>query len=211
MPNIISDIAGQYHTLMDLLKKMPDDETISIGDMVDRGHDSDKVLKWFMKNGKAIMGNHEHMMLDYYRNGLYYSDGIWDYNGGWRTQESFQFDVPEEILTWIEFLPKYLEIDGNLISHSFIYPEFSIQEACDLGKNSMSLQADRCIIWNRCEPERIDKYKLQIAGHNSQWGLRRFSDEKGEYAICLDDSRKKKLTGIHLPSMQIYQQDYSIY
>ena len=43
MPNVIADIAGEYQTLLALLKKMTDDEVISLGDMVDRGADSAKV------------------------------------------------------------------------------------------------------------------------------------------------------------------------
>ena len=65
MVNIISDIAGNYKTLMALLEKMPqDEEIISVGDMVDRGPRSKEVIEFFMnnENATAIMGNHEHMM-----------------------------------------------------------------------------------------------------------------------------------------------------
>jgi hypothetical protein len=70
MPNIIGDIAGNYKTLMALLKKMPDDEVVSVGDMIDRSSGSADVIRWFMKHGKAIYGNHEDMMLDFARNTL---------------------------------------------------------------------------------------------------------------------------------------------
>ena len=44
---------------MRLLKKCPDYLPISVGDMIDRGPDSKKVLDFFMAGGKAILGNHE--------------------------------------------------------------------------------------------------------------------------------------------------------
>jgi hypothetical protein len=209
MPNIIADIAGQYNTFLELLKKMPDDEVISLGDMVDRGPDSKKVIEWFMKNGKAVFANHEHMMLDACRYGSkYYGPDIWTWNGGGATLDSFERGVPNEVLDWVEKLPLYMEIDDCLISHSFVYPGYNLIDACDLGTSSLSEKCDTNIMWNRCHPQRIEKYKMQICGHNSQFGLRRWADEKGEFAICLDDSRRKVLTGMHLPSFQIFQQEY---
>ena len=65
--NLIGDIQGNYHTLRALLKQMPDEEPVSVGDMVDRGPRSKEVLEFFRLNGKALLGNHEHMMLDYFK------------------------------------------------------------------------------------------------------------------------------------------------
>src|SRR3990167_4499879 len=110
MVNIVGDIAGRYDQLLALLKKMPDDEVISIGDMIDRGPKSKEVIEWFMKNGKAILGNHEHMMLDFYRNENYYEHDVWQQNGGSVTLTSFDpaerhraFEVvPIKVLSWVK-------------------------------------------------------------------------------------------------------------
>lgn len=214
--NIISDIAGNYETLLALLKKMPDDDVLSVGDMIDRGPKSKQVVDWFMANGKALLGNHEHMLISAYRRQGYYDDGVWQWNGGNHTLYSYGVphpeDMPENIIEWMEKLPWFREIGDILISHSFIFPGSSLAEACDLGpqmtRYTYDSQLDRSILWNRCEPERIDKYSLQICGHNSQMGLQRFADEQGKFAICLDDCRNKVLTGLHLPSMIVYQQNY---
>ena len=210
MVNIVSDIAGRYDELMLLLDKMPPGEPISIGDMVDRHDQSKQVLDFFMKNGRAIMGNHEHLLLDHCANQKsnkpsYYQYGTWQYNGGSATIRSFPSDVPQEYIDWIRKLPKYLEIDNCLISHAFVHPDYNtVLEACDLGRDWEDFpKSDNSIIWNRSEPIGRE-YALQICGHNSQFGLRWW----GDYAVCLDDSREKKLTGIHLPSRKIYQQDY---
>ena len=65
--NIIGDIAGNYLTFLALIKKMPDDPIVSVGDMIDRGPRSKEVLEWFMRHGSALLGNHEHLMLSAYR------------------------------------------------------------------------------------------------------------------------------------------------
>ena len=213
MANIISDIAGRYKTLLALIEKMPDDEVISIGDMIDRGPRSKEVLEWFMENGKAILGNHEHFMLDHFdRLGLdhkYYQYGVWMWNGGDATLDSFEQQRPSgELLGWIANLPLYMEIDGCLVSHAFLPKGVSLEKGCDLGTSAMDDKCDDCIIWSREVPVRRSEYRMQIAGHNSHMGLKRFSDEQGEYAICIDTSRSQVLTGIHLPSMEIYQQEY---
>lgn len=213
--NIIADVAGQYDTLMALIKKMPPGEYISLGDMVDRGPKSKEVVEFFMKNGKAILGNHEHMMIDSYREHGYYAWNTWERNGGRKTVESYagpfgytKQHIPEEVIRWMEKLPKYMVIEDILLSHSFLAQGMSLENACKLGTTSDSLTCDASIIWNRGEPVRHPDYKLQICGHNSQFGLERWADEQGEYAICLDDSAEKRLTGLHLPSMVVYQQDY---
>lgn len=206
MANVISDIAGQYDTLMALLDKMPDDEPVSIGDMVDRGPDSKKVLDFFMQNGSAILGNHEHMMLDFGRGTGYYNYGTWVWNGGGATLDSFGGFITDRYLNWLDSLPYYLEIDGCLISHAFLDPSRNLQEACDLGVDWRD--SDPTIIWSRAEPIRRDEWKLQIAGHNSHMGYKRFSDEEGEYAICLDASRSKVLTGINTKTLEVYQVEY---
>lgn len=208
MANVIGDIAGNFKTLMALLEKMPDDEVISVGDMVDRGPRSKEVLKWFMENGRAIMGNHEHMMLDHMTDGGFYERGLWLYNGGTATLESFGYVpfLPEDMMKWVRRLPYYLEVDGFLVSHSFIHPEHDLKSACKLGLTAHD--NPNCIFWSRRAPVRREGYVRQIAGHNSQWGLKRFSDEEGEYAICIDSCRANVMTGIHLPSMEIYQQEF---
>ncbi len=218
MTNIIGDIAGEYKTLLKLVDKMPEGEVISVGDMVDRGPQSKEVLDYFMNtpNTRAIMGNHEHMMLDHITKGGFYGSHIWLWNGGKTTLRSFeptgelQNPVPTKYLEWLAKLPKYIEIDNCLIAHSFIRGYFQkddLKVACDLGK-TVTDKEETTIIWNRAEPRRRDEWRLQICGHNSQFGLREWRDEEGLFAICLDDSRQRVLTGLHLETMTIYQEDY---
>lgn len=214
MVNIIGDIAGQYDALMALVDKMPEGEIISVGDMVDRGPNSSKVIEYFMQPGRrAILGNHEHMMIDYLTRGSFYGRDIWFYNGGGATMRSYpDTGVPDDHLEWLQSLPKFIEIDDVLISHAFLRPSavedrVVLEHNCEFGSCVWD-KDETTIIWNRSEPVRRDTWKLQVCGHNSQFGLREWRDEQGLYAICLDDSRKGVLTGLHLPTMEIFQQEY---
>lgn len=207
---IIADIAGQYKALVQLVQKMPEGEVISLGDMVDRGPDSQRVLDFFMKEGRrAVLGNHEHIMVDNLTNGGFYDPIVWIKNGGKMTLQSFPKygEVPQKYIDWINQLPKYLEIDDCLISHSFPMYYDAVEDFNDLGYSYYHKQ-EATIIWNRSYPRRRDEYRLQVAGHNSMWKIRRFCDDKGEFAICLDDSRSKRLTGMVLETGEIFQQDF---
>lgn len=61
---IIGDIHGCYTELLELLTKInfsPEDILISVGDIVDRGPDSEKVVDFFKStpNAYVVFGNHE--------------------------------------------------------------------------------------------------------------------------------------------------------
>jgi hypothetical protein len=207
--NVIGDIAGRFDELMLLLDKMPKaDVVLSIGDMIDRHDQSEQVVAWFMKNGKALKGNHEHMMLDYYNPTNFYQSGLWEYNGGTATLCSFQsytVNELEKVLNWMTHLPLYLDDGINFISHSFLYPGMPLENACDINRNWQAIETS--IIWNRREPVRLAN-RYQIAGHNSQIGYKEFSDKDGAFALCIDDSSKKILTGYNTDTGTVFQQPY---
>ena len=208
MTNVIGDIAGQYKTLMALIDKMPEGETISVGDMVDRGPHSREVLEFFMDNDntRALMGNHEHMMLDFYKGGPQYGQRCWLSNGGRHTAKQFPDGLPVEHMDFLKGLPLFIETENCLITHGFVTPSLGLEQVCE--EDNLASDSEISVIWGREYPERMEKYELQLAGHNSHFGLKRFSGAKGEFAVCLDTSRDNILTGIHLPSKKIYQQSY---
>lgn len=134
--NVLGDIAGQFETLEALVKKLPSGEIMSVGDMVDRGPDSKLVLDFFMDH-KALLGNHEHLMLDAfeisenllkhganktnYKNILieknissYYQPGLWFQNGGYHTLMSFDKNavaiLDGQVLNSIELLIELSQI-----------------------------------------------------------------------------------------------------
>lgn len=233
--NIIGDIAGNFKTLMALLSKMPSGIPISCGDMVDRGPRSREVLDFFMHHGKAVMGNHEHMMINYFTKTLqglegFYEGDIWQFNGGTATLKSFSDEngevlVDTDIIDWLQGLPFFIKVDGAVITHAPIRGDFTLEQCLQIGpgfnrrtygdyvkenpdRKSIP-RSDDSVLWYRGTPRRKDDLGLQIHGHQSYKGVQWFNDNKASpFAVCLDTCRAQILTGMHWPSQTIYQQEY---
>jgi serine/threonine protein phosphatase 1 len=225
MPIVIGDIAGQHKALLALVDKCPKDkEIILVGDLVDRGPRSNRVVEWAIAtpNVRAVLGNHEHMLLDFHgrafegQKGPIYQRGLWDgYNGGQATLDSYGVEgIPKEHLDWLASLPLFIETDEFFISHSSLLRRLTLEKACS---RNVWQDLDEGILWNRDYPTPRDDGKIQIFGHNSQFGLRQFFRPASQqiapvstrpFAICLDDSGKKRLTALDTDTWEIIQQDY---
>lgn len=94
MHYVCSDIHGHYDYFMDILNKInfsDEDHMYINGDVVDRGPEPIKLLKYILeqKNMTLLIGNHEHFMIQ----SLMFNDkeqlSIWVNNGGERTLDQF--------------------------------------------------------------------------------------------------------------------------
>lgn len=229
----IADVAGQYETLMRLVAKMPREEILFLGDLIDRGPQSREVVEFAMIN-KCVLGNHEDMAIDYHRGTNIYDEGIWRCNGGDRTLASYKNHLEEDHIKWFEGLPVFHESTHVFASHAPWDSALSLEEASEITRPgrgfliSSKQLAPNSLIWNRhfpCDRRFRDKdgliaepfgvKKLQIFGHNSMWGLRRFDREDDTpFALCLDASSSKLLTGLHVDDetgkATIYQEPYQL-
>lgn len=219
---VFSDVAGQFDALMRLVQKVPKGyEIIFLGDLPDRGPDSDLVIDWVIESGKrCVLANHEHMLYDYYSshrahgvygaiNGGLYDRAIWLQNGGWATYTRYKdgegrsAHLLNKHLDWINTLPTYLKLPLGtdfpevLLSHAPLHQRY--------GDDDLSF-ATESLLWSRSAP--IRRRYFQVNGHNSHWGLMPYQDQDGVFGYCLDDSRKDKLTCMLLPEMTILQEDY---
>jgi serine/threonine protein phosphatase 1 len=236
MLNIIADVAGEYNALMELVRIMPKAPIVLLGDLNDRGPQSREVIEWAMRTPdvQTINSNHGEMFVDYV---LRYvdSDYVQQYhhddflnNGGVATLESYGFvggqthlsqmnKIPLEHIYWLRDLPNVIETEDLIMSHAPLHECYKTIEQAN---------ADRTLnfhspTWNRTEPPKRNKF--QVFGHNSHWGLSWLttwkhdprwslaaeqSDEKEVYAVCLDASREKVLTGMHWPTREIFQVPY---
>lgn len=172
---VIGDIHGCYKELKELvltLEKKGEynkntDKLIFLGDYIDRGKDSRLVIKFIRdlqkdnNNVIALMGNHEDMLLNYYK-GI---NNDWLYNGHMETLDSYkgfnkQFNKD---MQWMKTLPLYHE-DEN-----FIY----VHAGIDVNKQ-MKNQNKNTLLWIR-EPFIYNwkKYhKRVIFGHTPTMFLR---------------------------------------
>lgn len=199
MYNVISDIAGNFLSLQALVAKMPTGTVLSVGDMIDRGPRSREVVEFFMNGGgEALRGNHEDLCLEFYLPTGRYHPADWHWNGGGATEQSWGGRVPADALNWMASRPLYKEIEADgrkfFVSHAFVRWD----------RGGLSAR-EETLMWNRSEPVENPDYALQVCGHNSQFGLRWWGNPA--YAVCIDSSRNRVLTGIHLPSGKIYEQE----
>lgn len=120
----IGDIHGCADALLRLLGRINmhrgerPARIVFLGDYVDRGPESARVieiLRHLQRNAPnaitCLLGNHEQMMLDAYRDAL--GATVWLTNGGNETLRSFGITDPEafphDVLTWLSLLPTVYE------------------------------------------------------------------------------------------------------
>jgi serine/threonine protein phosphatase 1 len=130
---IISDCHGCYNTLTALLEKLPPEANstniVFVGDMVDRGPDSRKVIDFIRKSGyDCVIGNHEELMIDAFDEYKEFgfpliNNQAWIQNGGltalnnYIKDDEIDYEVFEEDVEFLRELPNVLlykdELDEN--------------------------------------------------------------------------------------------------
>ncbi|WP_161842725.1 metallophosphoesterase [Candidatus Enterococcus huntleyi] len=94
---IISDVHGEYQKLLEILDKIHfnDADTLYLlGDMIDRGKQSLKILQFAMKHSNVItiMGNHEYMAI---------GPLTWLYYNDLQNFEDMNVDIKEQFIEWL--------------------------------------------------------------------------------------------------------------
>ncbi len=126
MTYFISDIHGEYDLLQCILKKIrfhsERDVLIVLGDMIEKGSDSVRVLKllYSMPNAYCILGNHEYAFLKFYRDLMRNTTD--DFDGA---LEKLQEHFPEgedkltwALLDWLDSLPAYIATEDYIGVHA---------------------------------------------------------------------------------------------
>lgn len=116
---VVGDIHGCYDELCELLDKIDehasnaDYKIIFVGDYVDRGPKSKKVVDLIIRMQKkghiALMGNHEDMLL---AGEFMYAEETF------RSFNCSLMELPEYVLRWMRSLPKYYEDDTIIVVHA---------------------------------------------------------------------------------------------
>lgn len=167
---VIGDIHGCYERLKTLLKKLHiknNDMLIFLGDYIDRGTDSKKVVEEVI-NLKSqyhiitLLGNHEKMLLDILQKSLPIE--TWLFNGGETTLLSYgikKYNIssdlfPPEHIEFFKSLLPYYEMDNYIFVHAGLKPNIP------LGKQSID-----DLVWIRDEfiYSDCDFGKVVVFGH----------------------------------------------
>ncbi|WP_411349809.1 metallophosphoesterase [Paenibacillus sp. WLX2291] len=129
MDYFMTDIHGDYTAMIALLEQ-PDlnwghDKLVLGGDMINRGPQSADVLQYtyqlqqqYPQQITVLCGNHEQMLLDYYR----HDDPFWLRFGGKETlkdlQEKYDSAYILQLVDWLEQLPIVHEDEQYVYTHS---------------------------------------------------------------------------------------------
>jgi len=123
----IGDIHGCFQEFTELLGKVhykPDqDRLISLGDLVNKGPESARVLDYFINNKvEAVMGNHDDWLLRALK------DECSMYKEAEVILKQSKYSR-EKIIEWLEMLPLYIKDDSFIAVHAGLSPY------CKLKKN----------------------------------------------------------------------------
>lgn len=207
---IIGDVHGCAKTAAAILKKIPaDHEPIFLGDLIDRGPDCLGVVDLVMQGGyRCLMGNHEHMAVDYWDKTRIYGSSIWEMNGG---NPSLPWE--EKHKDFLRNLPLYFEFDEGkvLASHAPLggnLQKYISKEALD--SSGHPWRALPNILWYRGYPK-LKEGIFNIHGHNKQP-----QPEQGDNWVNIDTScylgvngdAHGRLTAFLWPSKEIITATY---
>lgn len=227
---VIPDIHGCHKTLKSLIENhispSKEDTITFLGDYVDRGPHSKKVMSYIMKlqkeflNVNCLRGNHEEYMLEAYRrekNRKWYhlfpdksALKLWKSVGGKQTLRSFKvkrpLDIPEKYIKWLENLKYYVLTDKYVIVHAGL--NFEIEDPFSDKLAMIQLRNFKV------KPEKIGNRKI-IHGHvplSLDFILSTIEDENSPY-IALDNGcyRRSKvgmgsLLALEINSLRIVSQ-----
>lgn len=129
---VIGDIHGHYQGLMDLMSLLslqPEDQVYFLGDLIDRGPDSAKVVEFVRENHyPVLMGNHEQLMVSALADSHPSVLQMWLQAGGQQTLESYASQpLIWQHLHWLKALPTHLDLGDYWLVHAGVHPELPLE------------------------------------------------------------------------------------
>lgn len=161
---VMSDIHGQYEAYQDVLAQISfetfskRDKLYILGDVIDRGGDSMKILHHIMANPDKItllMGNHELMMVESLPtakiNNLFHETAqLWLNNGGGTTCAKFTllpFPEREKVLAFLRGLPYHKIIQVNQKKYYLVHAmPYGAQSGND-GNSLKNMSKRKKMLW----------------------------------------------------------------
>lgn len=119
----VGDIHGCIDEFTELLNKLKydpqNDELILLGDLLDRGPDSEGVVRKAREmNLKCLMGNHEHKYVKWFRSQGTRVD-VYD-------RKDYYNKLSDQDIVYIHDMPLYLEFDDVIAVHAGLKPGISL-------------------------------------------------------------------------------------
>lgn len=209
---IVGDIHGCFVELQELLDKAglgDNDEIIALGDIVDRGPDSPRVLDWFKETPQArsLMGNHERKHVRSFRGEILpaLSQVI--------TREQLGAAYAGAI-EFMQTLPRCLELTDALLVHGFFEPDVPLEQQRDtVVIGTLSGEKHLTQTYPRPWYELYRGEKRLIVGHRDYLGTGEpFIYQDRVFGLDTGCYHGGSLTGLLLPNFRIVsvpsRQDY---
>lgn len=123
----IGDLHGGYEPLIRILKKLQfstlTDRVFSVGDLIDRGQDSEKCLslldeKWFF----SVLGNHEKLLLEINSSKQYQSE-FWYQNGG-KWWQYIDNELRNKYFNLASKLPLSISVETNFGNIGIVHADY---------------------------------------------------------------------------------------
>lgn len=134
---VIGDVQGCFTELQQLIDLIQFDEAcdklIFVGDLVNRGPDSLKVLQWVFSNQHCtltVLGNHDLHLIACWL-------GISSPKAGDTIDEVLASPDVDLLLNWLSKQPLIIESDGFNIVHAGVFPAWTIKKAKKLAQNAL--------------------------------------------------------------------------
>lgn len=205
---IIGDVHGCYHTLRNLLKKLPkNSDIIFVGDLCDRGLYTKELIEFIIQNNfKSILGNHDEYMIKHAIDSINGIDNRWvkkDYMGGKQTIQNYKDDIEtlNKHISWLKTLPRYIMIDNYFITHGFALPYYKRKNNPSsyegMIKNRIEDEEDWGYDWEK-DWQKYDV--INIFGHTDYEEVRVGHNYFGIDTGCVYG---RKLTAINLKTKEI--------
>lgn len=138
----IGDIHGLAKTLERLLERVPKQGLlIFLGDYIDRGPSSNTVISRLLRlQGERecifLRGNHEAMALEALEGNLD-AEMAWQRNGGLQTLRSYNYEIPDEHLDFLQRTRPYYLTDRYIFVHGGLLPEYQPDELEEMGEEEL--------------------------------------------------------------------------
>lgn len=168
---VVSDIHGQFNKFEKLLKEIDfskNDTLYILGDIIDRGPQNVKIIDKVMQteNIHMLIGNHEDMLLQYYKTKDVFNRELWYQNGGEHTDKEFKklnSRKQKEIICFLENLPIEISLTVNNCNYLLVHGDYVSE------KNKKFLDEidyRNNVIWGRIkEYDEGPKDKIVVFGH----------------------------------------------
>lgn len=213
----IGDIHGCPKSLDALLHRIDpssDDHLLFVGDYIDRGPDSKKVIDRLLELREEVectflRGNHESMMVEYLDSGTF---DLWRMNGGVSTLQSYKRDgkaeinIPRAHAEFVRETKLHHETENYLFVHAGLKPDLTIEE-------NLERHGEDVLLWERghLNASEVAWEKPVVCGHTPR------PDPVDRKKLVLIDTGcvyhmqpgMGRLTAVHLPERRFVDVAYA--